>query len=336
MNWLYIVSGASLLAVAGADIVWTTLWVQGGAGPLTSRLMNVSWRALRRVVGGRRTLLTLSGPLVLAATLAVWIGLLVAGWALLFAGGESALVDTQGAGPVSWSERIYFTTYTLFTLGNGGYAPSGGVWRLLTAAATASGMLLVTLLVTYVLSVLDAVTQKRAFASSVSGLGERSEAILRRSWDGEDFDGLDLPLNTLASELDTLTANHKAYPILHYFHSRRARNAPAVNIVVLDEMLTTLRHGTTEGHGPPDVIVDDARSSVEDYLETLHSAFIDPADSQPPAPPLSELAEAGLPTVSEAEFEDALDGVARRRRRLRGLVESDRREWPNATDGTGS
>ena len=80
-------------------------------------------------------------------------------------------------------------------------------------------------------------TQKRSFASDVSGLGEQSYAILEKSWNGEEFQGLELPLNTLTSELNTLTSNHKAYPILHYFYSPRAKHAPAVSVVVLDELL---------------------------------------------------------------------------------------------------
>lgn len=173
-------------------------------------------------------------------------------------------------------ERFDFTAYATFILGNGGYAPSDAVRQIATALATASGILFVTLTVTYLLSVLDAVTQKREFASGVSSLGERSEAILRRSWDGETFRGLELPLNTLASQLDALTANHEAYPVLHYIHSARARNAPAVSVVVLDESLTVLRFG--------------------------------------------------------APGTDRLEDEAERRRRLRGLLESDCRAWPNRTD----
>ena len=328
MNAAYLALGASLLVAACVDILWTTLWVQGGAGPLTSRLMSLVWRTLRVTIG-RRRLLTLSGPIILVASLAIWISLLWGGWTLLFAGGENALMDTRNAGPVSWAERIYFIGYTIFTMGNGDFSPQGGVWQIATALAAGSGMLFVTLSVTYILSVLDAVTQKRTFASGVSGLGERSDEILRKSWNGEEFRGLELPLNTFASQLDTLTSNHKAYPILHYFYSARAEHAPVVSIAVLDDLLAILRFGTPERHRPDDLLVDNARSSVRDYLELLHNSFIEPANRSPPAPALDSLRDAGVPTVSDREFADSLDGHEERRRQLLALVESELREWPN-------
>ncbi|MDS0299418.1 potassium channel family protein [Halogeometricum sp. S1BR25-6] len=329
MKPVYLFSGALLLSVASVDVLWTTLWVQGGAGPLTSRLMDLVWRLFRRVFGDRHRLLSLSGPTMLVFGLVVWVALLWGGWTLLFAGGDPALFDTRQNDPVDWVERFYFVGYTLFTMGNGDFTPNEGVWQVATALMTASGMLFVTLMVTYILSVLDAVTQKRAFASGVSSLGDQSHEILRNAWNGEEFRGLDLPLNSLASDLDTLTANHKAYPIVHYFHSKRARNAPAVSIVRLDELLTLLRFGTPREGEPADVIVDSARSSVEDYLSILNGAFIDPADDPPPAPSVESLRDAGIPAASDEAFADALDDLTERRRQLRGVVESDLREWPN-------
>lgn len=281
MNVAYLALGVSLLVVGTIDILWTPLWVQGGAGPLTSRLMKGEWEILRRVMGHRPAVLTLSGPLILTISLATWICLLWGGWTLVFASGEVLLLDVTRGGPLSWAERLYFTGYAIFTLGNGGYVPQTGVWQIATIFAAGSGTLFITLTVTYVLSVLGAVTQKRAFASNVSGLGEQTDEIIRTSWDGEAFHGLELPLNTLASQLDTLTANHKAYPILHYFHSKRAKHAPVISMVVLDELLTFLRFGTPKEGRPDDLIVRNARSGVENYLETLRSAFIDPADHSP-------------------------------------------------------
>lgn len=329
---IYLGAGVLVLLSVSVDLLWTTLWVQGSAGPLTSRLMDAEWRVLRRTAGNRRRLLSLTGPIILVTSLAVWILLLWSGWTLLFAGGENALVDTRNAGPISWSERFYYVGYTIFTMGNGDFFPHGGTWQIATAIAAGSGMLYVTLSVTYVLSVLDAVTQKRTFASGVSGLGECSEVILRESWNGETFEGLELPLNTLTEQLNTLTSNHKAYPILHYFYSPREKYAPSVSVVVLDEVLTALRFGTPERHRPDDLLVGNARSSVQNYLETVQSSFLDPSNDSPPSLELHWLREAGVPTVSDEEFADSLDALERRRRRLLGLIESDLREWPNRDD----
>ncbi len=323
-----LVVGICLLAIVVIDLLWTTLWVEGGAGPLTDLLMAGTWDGFRRAVAGHSRLLTLSGPVILALGLVGWLVLLWAGWTLVFASAEFPLIDTVSGGPPSLTDRIYFTGYTIFTLGNGDFAPRTGRWQLATTLATGSGMLFVTLSVTYVLSVLDAVTQKRSFASSVSGLGSRSDDLLQTSWDGDEFCGLELSLNALTSQLNTLTANHKAYPVLHYFHSGQTDRAPVTSVVLLDEALTMLRFGVPESARPSDSIVRNARASVHSYLETLHDAFVDPADRTPPQPDLGPLRAAGIPTVSDDAFDASISDLHKRRRLLLGLVESDLRQWP--------
>ncbi|SFR87321.1 Ion channel [Halomicrobium zhouii] len=336
MEATYLVLGVLVLTVVTADLLWTTLWVEGGAGPLTTRLMSWTWKAIRAVAADRPRVLSLAGPLVLVASLATWIALLWAGWTVLFAGGENALFDTRDAGPISWVERFYFVGYSVFTMGNGDFTPRDGVWQVVTALTTGSGMLFVTLSVTYVLSVLGAVTQKRAFASGISGLGDRSTDILETSWDGDEFRGLGVTLNALSSELDTLVSNHKAYPVLHYFYSPQASRAPARSIAVFDEALTLLRFGVPERHRRAPLALAGARSSVQSYLDTLDSAFVEPADQAPPDPEISALRDAGIPTVSDQEFRRSVDALDDRRRMLLGLVTSDERQWPGGASGSSS
>jgi Ion channel len=329
MKWLFLAIGIVLLVSAASDLLWTTLWVEGGAGPLTSRLMAWTWRVFRRVCRQNSRALTLAGPVIFVLTLLVWITLLWGGWTLVFAGGENTVIDTMNRGPISWSDRLYFAGYTMFTLGNGDFVPREGIWQFVTVLTTGSGMLVVTLTVSYTLSVLDAVTQKRSFASGVTGLGTHSNALIRTAWDGEGFSGLDLPLDTYVSQLNTLTSNHKAYPVLHYFYSQRAEQSPVVAIAVLDEALTIFCFGISEEYRPNNVIVTNARSSVQSYLETLHSAFIHPADEAPPPPDLGPLRESGLPTTTNEAFLAELETLTNRRRTLLGLINSDARQWPS-------
>lgn len=268
MNLLYFVLGSFFLLLVIVDLLWTTVWVEQGAGQLTSQLMSWTWKSIRKVGSRNPLVLTLSGPLILILGLSIWISFLLAGWALIFASADGALVHTVSSRSISWPDLLYFTGYTIFTLGNGDLMPSGAVWQLATVLATASGMLFVTLSVTYVLSVLGAVTQKRSFARGVHGLGTESTAILRTSWDGNTFQGLDVPLNTLATELNVLTSNHKAYPILHYFYSGQRKQAPTSGITVLDEALTLLRFGVSEQNRPNEMLLSQTRSSTTVFPET--------------------------------------------------------------------
>ncbi|ELZ06512.1 potassium channel family protein [Natrialba aegyptia] len=351
----FLLAGLVVLAAVIIDLLWTTLWVDGGSGPLSGRLTTGVWHGLRRATGDHPRALSLAGPIILALTLAMWIGLIWLGWTLLFAGGTTALVDSQTGDPATWAGRLYYVAYTMFTSGNGDYTPTSSVWELVSSFTTATGMAFVTLGVSYVLSVLGAVSEKRAFASDVTGLGERSEAFVRTSWTGDaaasdydseidsrhpdggraseaqnPFSGLDLPLESLASQLSLLAEQHKSYPILHYYHSDQAMQASAVAVPIMDDALTLFRHGIPDEEQPNPTLIEDARTSVHRYLETLDTAFIDPAAEEPPAPELDRLREEGIPTVSDEEFDAALEELSERRRKLLGVVRADAWEWPPA------
>lgn len=98
MNTAYFVLCAILLVAVTVDLLWTTLWVTKGAGPITSLLMKWPWRLLRRSVNKTSQLLTLSGPLIITLGIIVWILLLWGGWTLIFARAETALNYTLNRG----------------------------------------------------------------------------------------------------------------------------------------------------------------------------------------------------------------------------------------------
>jgi hypothetical protein len=328
MSLVYLTIGISILVVAVVDILWTTLWVDGGSGPLASRLTTAVWYGLRKVGSTRSRALSLAGPLILILTLVTWVGLIWGGWTLIFAGSENALSPSHSDVPVTWTGRFYFVGYAMFTMGNGDFYTPTGIWQIAASLTTASGMLSVTMGVSYVLSVLGAVSNKRSFASSVSGMGADSETIVETAWQKDDFQGLKLPINSLASQLDRLADQHKSYPILHYYHSEQAKNASAMGVAVFDETMTILRFGVPEEEQPNRVLIENARSASQNYLETLNNAFISPAEEAPPPPSLDRLREKGVPTVSDREFAEALDELTPRRRKLHGVVNADAWHWP--------
>ncbi|SEV88783.1 potassium channel family protein [Halobacterium jilantaiense] len=332
MNYVYLAAGVAVLVLAVVDILWTTLWVDGGAGPISTRLIPGLWAVIRRLGGRRSRALSLAGPVILTLTLVTWVALIWGGWTLVFGAGGDALVNARDSRPITWANRLYFVAYTMFTMGNGDYYPPTGGWQVAASLTTASGMLFVTMGVSYVFSVLSAVTEKRSFASSVTGLGDSAEAAVETGWDAGGFRGLDLPLNSLATELDTLATQHKAYPILHYYHSEEATQASAMGVAIFDEALTVLRFGVQRDAQPNRALVANARSAVDNYLETLNESFFDPAANAPDPPDLDRVQEAGVPTVQDEEFAAAVDGQADRRRKLLGVVHSDAWRWPPSDD----
>ena len=325
---LYVAVGTGCLLVAIVDLFWTTLWDDKGAGPLSARLMVGAWQRIRNPGTERDWLLSLGGPLILALNLFAWVGFIWLGWTLVFAGSESALVHSRPTGPVTWIGRFYFVAQTMFTMGNGDFYPASSAWQVAAALTTASGMLFVTLGVSYVISVLDGVTGRRSYANSVLGIGKRGETFVATGWNGEDFDQFDHLLDTLSAELSDLGAQHKIHPILHYYRSEDLLDSSARAVVVFDEALTLLRFGVPEQHRPNDALIASARANAESYLEA-YTDTIEPADRAPPPPELDHLREAGVPTVSDEEFADALADLEERRRQLRAVIEASGREWPS-------
>lgn len=328
MNEIYAIAGVILLIVGIIDFCWTTLWPDNGAGPVTSRLSLLFWIAIRWMSRGSSKIISLAGPVILIATLLTWVALFWTGWTLIFASDPGSFIDTNDNNAISWTERWYVSGYLLFTLGVGDYIMKEGVWQILAILTAASGLVFITLGVTYILSVLDAVTQKRAFAESVRGIGNKVTEIVANSWNGKDFKDIDLLLNTFSSQLSTVTSQHNAYPILHYYHSSKRDEELTVAVATLDEALTVFKYGMKEGVGPNKLLLEETRSTIESFIVTLRSGYITPAEFAPPVPDLDSIREKGLPTVSTAEFLASLEDLSERRKALLGSLRDNGRQWP--------
>lgn len=330
MDQLYLAIGISIVVLTLIDFIWTTLWVDGGAGPLTNKLTS-AYRTLHKQVSRNNSkFLSLAGPIILVSTLATWIFLLWAGWTFIFASSDM-IVDTKDGGPLSWIEYAYYAGYLIFTLGNGEFAPDDGIWQIVAIFATGTGMLFITFGVTYLLQVLSAVSEKRSLAASISGIAKDPASFVNNSWNGKNFDNLNLLLDTFANELSNAVSKYNAYPVLHYYRSSTHDRSLPVNIVVLDESLTFLTYGIPRDIQPDALLMQELSSSITSYLDTLHSSSIDASSVVPPHQVLASL-DRSIPTVDAGSYEETMQSLERRRRKLLGLVEMTGEEWPGTAN----
>ena len=230
MGVLLVPLGALLVLAAFTDAVVTTLAAGRGGGPLTSRIDRWVLTLLRAVGASRSTAVRpYAGMLVLLATVLLWVALLWTGWTLVFSSSDGAVVSSDDGSPASVAGRVYYAGFVVFTLGVGDLAPGGGAWQVLTALATFLGLFLITLSITYLVSVVSAAVSRRALARTVSVSGSTGVDIVRlhRSGDGlsEHFDSL---TTSLCSQVLSTTQQHLAYPVLHSFLTPSAgRRRPA-------------------------------------------------------------------------------------------------------------
>lgn len=224
MNGVLVLAGVVLVGATVADVAGALLGDSGSGGWVTGRCGRLAWRAMapsrRRQRHGPSHLL---GRLIVLATPLAWLMGLWAGWTLVFVGSSNSIVTTAEGTPASTVETVYFTGYTLFTLGNGELRPFGGQWQITTAVAALSGFAILTLAVTFIILVVQAATTRRRIASTIALYGT-TPAQLSAALDDGTVDE-----DRLASAIIELTETHAAFPALHFLHATdETRSAPAM------------------------------------------------------------------------------------------------------------
>ncbi len=328
MHVLSFLIGAFLVLFGAVDALWTTLWVDGNAGPMTRRHNSWMRRAILRVAGSNHRMLSLTGPIVLVASVLVWAVMVWTGWVLLFSADSSSLVDTRSGASAGIADRIYFAGSTMFTLGSGEFTPSGSFWKIATAFAGLNGLFMLTLAVTYLLAIIEAVVAKRSFASQVWTLGRTAEEFILHAWDGHGFPAVELQIVSITEQLQLVAEQHHAYPMLHFYHEAAKRQSVAHSLAVFSEVLLTFAHGVAETVRPAPAALIPAQRTIEEFLDTLRAAYVTPSKNRADPPKLECLTAAGIPVVSPVEFEAAVRERQERRQLLRGFLDSERREWP--------
>lgn len=314
MEKLLGIIGIFLFLFTTLDVLWTTLWVDGGAGPLTDRLTTFIWETMKKVDHKGRVL-QISGPVILVSILAVWVLLTWVACFLVLLLFEEPLINTIGNRTLNNLDLFYFTGYTLFTFGNGEFAPSPGIVQILASTISAYGMVVLSLGISYVIGVIDGVVQKRAIASNVSAIGQTSEEFLTTSFDGEKFYDIYSSINEFASDLGTLTVRQKAYPLLNYFHTSNSSQALSYVLPILADSLWVMKFGLQKEAGVNQPYVKKSLAAIENYVTSLTILIHDAEDDvDPPSlPDYQMLADAKMPLIDKSDYEKHFQEVSENR-----------------------
>jgi hypothetical protein len=329
-----VIVGLALILLALVDVAWTTIAAGSGAGPLTARVADGLWRTALAVHRRREShrLLAVAGVVIVFSVLAVWIAMIVVGWSLVFGVASGAVRDATTDVPADLVDRLYFVGYTVFTLGIGDFVPGDGVWQLATVVATGTGLVMVTLSITYLVPVASAAGGRRELAAYISALGSSPSEILRTGWNGTDFEGLDEHFVELTTRLTALRQQHLTYPIVHFFHTGNLVNSAPPNVANLAQALHLLAWGADPSVRMRASIVRPLERALDAFLDTLGPSRLPPAEPVEPES-LEELRCIGVPTVAEAEYADAEEPTRRRRAAVAGLLVDD--GWPTTAADRG-
>ncbi len=330
MNGWFIGLGTILNVLTIHDAVRTTMSNTGAgifSGPVTSSLWKIALGIHHRKKSDGRTILRAVGPLTTVAVPMVWVVMLWTGWFLLFSSDVGLVYESESKAPAGIYSRIYFTGYTLFTLGIGNFVPRDGVWELLTALASLNGFFIITLAVTYLMPVASASTQARQLAGSIASLGRTPTEIVLNSWDGKGFSTLTTPLQQLLPMVELHAHRHLMYPTLHYYHSSERRTSISLSLTSLVETLLLLEKGVAPAARLPESVTAPLRRTLSSFLGTMHGFYLSKSDEAPRLPVLADLAAGGIPVVEQALFSHAATEYARDRRLSRAYVQSEGWRW---------
>lgn len=317
--------GLAAVVVVVLDVVWTAAAAGSGAGPLSGRLSAWLWRVALAVGRGpdgpRHRFLTVAGIAVVVVVVLVWAAAAWAAWWLVFSAADGAVVDAGSRQPASLIERAQFAGAHFFTLGSDELSAGSGPWQFAAIGATATGVVFVTLAISYFVPVASALAERRQLGAYISSLGDTAEELVQRAWTNRSFKGIEQHLVALTPLVHSLAERHLTYPVLQYFHSgRRERTSTALSLVVLDEALLLWRHGVAVDARPDPAAIDPLARAVGWYLDTVQGALVSRAP-QPLAPPdLEALRRAGIPTVDDDEYRSAVEEQVPRRCQLTKLL----------------
>lgn len=241
--------GGGLLALVFYDVYATILRATKRPGPISENLNRGLWWAATRLTKNlsrrwRHRLLTAVGPLLLPFLIALLLGFLITGFALVFLPHLAADFKHGERETGNLLEAVYFSGITLLTVGFGDIVPLSGATRMLVLLEGASGISVISLGVTYLLTVYGALERKRAVALAFyhqAKQGADIASFITVHFARGRFYDLTDTLKTATRDLQELLETHLEHPVIHYFHPLEVyKGMPRVLFVML-ETITILR-----------------------------------------------------------------------------------------------
>jgi hypothetical protein len=317
-----IIVGLLIVALTAVDELRTTVGAHAGSGPFARAVFRMGWSAGSRLgaerfppvrwIGGM-------GTLVVAGTIMSWFILVWLGWTLVFLGSSTALLTLQSSAHASFVGRVFYAGPTLADLGNAGVRATHTGFQLAVVGEAVSGLVLLTLAITFVGPVISAVANARSLASQISGLGSTAAELVDSLGDCGTSAASQQLLVGLSSQLSTVAQQHRAYPLMVTFSARSSETAVAPSVAALLDAVLLLTEPASGQEGIPPSLSKSLLSSVEAYVSLCPTRVRRPNDP-PPLP-----ATGGeLPSTAAAAFSENAD----LRTRALQIVLSSGWTWP--------
>lgn len=243
MNFFVQVVGAVLILLALLDIYLTVLHPRIESSLLSAKIAKGTWYCFRCIAQifpkQRNQFLTYSGSTTIITIVVAWVLLLVIGFALIvWTGLGTAIQASQGQTPTDFATALYYSGYSLTTLGTGDLVPKTSTYRLLMFFQAALGFSIFTLTITYILSVYSALIRRNTFALSLhhrtNDTADAAELLARLAADN-NLSSIQQDISNIARDLMSLLESQNTYSVLLYFRFRQSYYAlPRIMYLSMD------------------------------------------------------------------------------------------------------
>lgn len=298
-----------------------------GGGIISNFVSKNIWKLLFNLSNknARSPLLGKAGMIIIVSLFTTWILLIWMGFGLIYLSDPGSVVDTSTEVNSNAVGKFYYVGYSISGLGNGDLKSGNDTWRVLSNVMSLYGTFFITLSISYLLPVLDAVIKKRALSGYIYQLGKNPVEILKNGWNGKDLNILNNHLNNLNTMILEHSERHLAYPILHYFHSTQPKYSAPLTLTILDEAISiqkTYKIDNTSNSLHWEVL----RRSMDSFIEVLGEYDITKELSYPPFSYEPGLKYLPINATTE-EINLSISKMTQRRKSLHGMVRRDGWQW---------
>ncbi len=330
---------AGIIVVFGVllDVFLTVLYARMGYSIVADLLAQLVWSAVfyfsRPFTKKRPLILSFGGPLIVVAVLAFWIAAVICGSAMIFQPELGTAVRATGAEtPRDFITALYAAGASTITLGTGALEPHTPFSRLLYIFDPVVGMSLMTLTITYIVEIYNALHDRNTLALKLylmSGRTGDAADLVAALGSGGDFTISYSQVAEVAAEIVSLKESHNFYPVLFYFRFRDALYSVSMaSLLALDTaaLLSTALNEKRYGWMKNTTAVITLRDAAALLINTLEQTFL-PKRAAGEAPDAEEmmrwrlryfaalrrLQDAGIETRTD-EHAGALEYVESRRK----------------------
>ena len=283
---LLTIAGAAILILVFYDIHATVLRATKQSGPFSTLLNRGLWwmatQATRTLDRRRRhRILSMVGPLLMPSLIALLILMLLTGFALIYLPRiETDFKIDDAAQTNQIFQAFYISGVTFLTIGYGDIVPISTLTRTLSLVEAATGLAIISLSITYLLSVYGALERKRAVALKFyhqARQGADVAGFIISHFARGRFHGMTEALREATGDLQELLESHLEHPVIHYFHPPEVyKGFPRALFVALETVAILNAHldetEYVEAGDHPDVLIagDNARYVLAELVTSLN------------------------------------------------------------------